>query len=295
MTAERLLRAASDGQVSIRRDSAGHTHYVGTAAGQPVRRPASLARGATATAAARAHLTAYGALFGISDQARQLRVERATALGKGDTAVRFQQLAGGIPVLGGELVVEVDTDGALVSINGETSRRAVPAAGSVSAARAMTIAVGATAKGRSVPRRHADGFGRAALGLRPGARRCSGPDMAPASVWRTEVTGAKGAPLRQLVLVDAVTGGVVLSVDQINTVKTRSVCDMGNVELQTNTCPQTGHPVVRSEGERACNGRSGEQGVRLLRQDLRLLLESVRPGQHRRGGHAAHLGGEVLP
>ena len=165
VTAERALRAASDGQVSIRRDSAGLTHWVGTAAGQPVRRPATLPRGATATAAARAHLTAYGAIFGISDQARQLRVQRATALGKGESLVRFQQLAGGIPVLGGELVVDVDSDGALVSINGETSRLSVPAAGGLSAARALTIAVGATAKGHSVPCRHTDGFGRAALGL----------------------------------------------------------------------------------------------------------------------------------
>src|SRR6185503_6241181 len=88
LKAERLLRAASDGQVSIRRDSAGQTHYVGTPAGQPVRRPAGLARGATATTAATAHLTAYGAVFGISDPARQLRVERSTALGKGASIVR---------------------------------------------------------------------------------------------------------------------------------------------------------------------------------------------------------------
>ena len=125
--AEQALRAASDGPVTIRRDSAGHTHFVGTAANRPVERPATLPRDATGPAAARAHLTAYGALFGISDQARQLRLQRSTALGKGESAVRFQQLAGGVPVLGGELVVEVDTDGALVSINGETSRLSVPA------------------------------------------------------------------------------------------------------------------------------------------------------------------------
>ena len=70
-------------------------------------------------------------------------------------------------------------------------------------------------------------------------------------VWRTEVTGPKGEPLRQLVLVDAVTGGVVLSIDEITTAKTRTVCDLGNVENPDHTCPQAGHPVVRSEGDTA--------------------------------------------
>jgi bacillolysin len=247
VTAERALRAASDGQVSIRRDIAGHAHYLGTQANRPVRRPAALPQGATGAAAARAHLTAYGALFGISDQARQLRLQRTTALGKGETAVRFQQLAGGIPVLGGELVVEVNTDGALVSINGETSRLPVPDAGAVSAARARTVAVAATAKGRAVPALALTASVAQPWVYDPSLLGAPGPQAAR-NVWRTEVTAAKGAPLRELVLVDAVTGGVVLSVDQIATAKTRSVCDMGNVELQTNTCPQTGHPVVRSEG-----------------------------------------------
>ena len=248
-TAERLLRAASEGPVSVKRDSAGHTHYVGTAAGQPIRRPASLTRGATASAAARAHLTAYGAVFGISDQARQLRVERATALGSGDTAVRFQQLAGGIPVLGAELVAEVDTDGALVSINGETSRLAVPLASSVSAARAMTTAVAATAKGRGVPAGTLTASAAQPWVYDPALFGAPGPAGAH-RVWRTEVTGAKGAPLRQLVLVDAGTGAVALSVDQISTVKDRSVCDLENVLQQNNNCPQPGvFDVVRNEGE----------------------------------------------
>ena len=284
LKAERLLRAASDGQVSIRRDSAGQTHYVGTAAGQPVRRPAGLARGATATTAARAHLTAYGAVFGISDPARQLRVERSTALGKGASIVRFQQLTGGIPVLGGELAVAVDSDGALVSINGETSRRSVPAAGSVSAARAQTIAVGATAKAHSISAGTLTASAAQSWVYDPALVGAPGPQGAR-QVWRTEVTGAKGAPLRQLVLVDAVTGVVVLSVDQITTAKDRSVCDLGNVENPDNTCPQL--PDIPSCAQRRSGsrpGRAGEQRVRLCWQDIRLLLQSIRPRQHRRGG-----------
>jgi bacillolysin len=247
MRAERALRAASVGPVTIRRDSAGQTHFVGTTANRPVERPATLPRGATATAAARAHLTAYGALFGISDQARQLRLQRSAALGKGETAVRFQQLTGGIPVLGAELVVDVDADGALVSINGETSRLSVPAAGAVSAARAQAVAVAATAKGRNLPARTMSASAPQAWVYDPSLVGAPGPQAAR-NVWRTEVTGAKGAPLRQLVLVDAVTGGVVLSVDQITTAKDRHVCDMGNVPHSVNDCPQAGYPYVRNEG-----------------------------------------------
>ena len=49
----------------------------------------------------------YGKLFGIADQARQLRAEGAEEAGKDRSVVRFQQVHENVPVLG-ELNVQVD-------------------------------------------------------------------------------------------------------------------------------------------------------------------------------------------
>jgi Zn-dependent metalloprotease len=71
--------------------------------------------GASAASVARAFLGRYGGSFGIADQARELRVTASDG-----ASVRFQQLQRGVPVLGGELVVNIDSAGNVRSANGET-------------------------------------------------------------------------------------------------------------------------------------------------------------------------------
>ncbi|MDQ1615593.1 MAG: Fungalysin/Thermolysin Propeptide Motif, partial [Actinomycetota bacterium] len=112
------VRAAASGPVTVARDAAGHVHFVGTTAGHPIGRPAGLGAHPAPEAAARAQLDRLGPAFGIRDQARQLRTERARALGRGQTVVRFRQTQNGVPVLGGELSAVVDSSGRLLSVNG---------------------------------------------------------------------------------------------------------------------------------------------------------------------------------
>jgi len=244
--AERALRAASSGPVTISRGTDGVARFVGTTAGRPVRRPAGLAASASAETVARAYLTRYGSLFGLRDQATELRRQRVTGAAANQQIVRFGQLLGGLPVLGGELTVALDSAGNLLSVNGETARSAATTSFATSPAAAARTAIGSAAKANRVK----------ASSLRASAPArwmydaslvSKGKQTSARSVWRIDVTNA--AAVRQLVLVDAATGAVALSFNQIAYAKERHICDFGNVPSTSQTCPIGS--FVRDEGDPA--------------------------------------------
>src|SRR5688500_9062619 len=106
---EQLLRQLDDrGARVYRHAQTGRVRLIGTTKAHAISRPTALAASASPEAAARAYMAEYGKLFGIEDQARQLRAEGAEAAGKDRSVVRFQQVHEGVPVLGGELNVQVD-------------------------------------------------------------------------------------------------------------------------------------------------------------------------------------------
>ena len=62
----------------------------------------------------------YGGLFGLSDQGQELAVERKQEVGEGrHVLLRFQQQEHGIPVMAGELIVQLDANQSVISVNGE--------------------------------------------------------------------------------------------------------------------------------------------------------------------------------
>lgn len=113
------LQTATGGkaQVAVHSET-GKLRFFGTDAQHSVARPAAVATTATAEDAARAFLAMYGPLFGVRDQAQELAVESKAVVGTNEF-IKFQQTYGGVPVLGGELVVQVDTNRNVVSANGE--------------------------------------------------------------------------------------------------------------------------------------------------------------------------------
>jgi bacillolysin len=205
----------------------GHVRFVGTAAGAPIARPVGVPAGASAATVARAFLASYGDAFGIADQARELRVTASD-----DVSVRFQQLQRGVPVLGGELVVNLDSAGNVRSASGETlPATKLSTTPRIEDAAARSTALSAIAKYRSIA--------ASALEAAPpqlwiyDSRLLGGPGLdRPELVWRTEVTARGERPVRELVLVDAVRGGVSLHFDQIADAKNRRVCDAGNSARQ---------------------------------------------------------------
>lgn len=147
---------------------------------------------------------------------------------RGGDVVRLQQRVDGVPVIGGEVVVDLDRSGNLRAINSETTT--APPIGTkptVSAGEAEVRAVEAAAKAAGV---RAAGlvaapaelwiYDPAVLGV---------PDPVGARlVWRTDVTAAAGAGVNQLVLIDARTGGLALALDQARHALNRKICDAVN-------------------------------------------------------------------
>ena len=63
----------------------------------------------------------YGPLFGLKEPAVELTVKRESRNAAGGPSVRFQQVHSGVPVIGGELIVNMDANHSLLSMNGEVS------------------------------------------------------------------------------------------------------------------------------------------------------------------------------
>jgi bacillolysin len=207
----------------------GLVRFVGAAAGRPIARPSGLPASVAPGIAARAFLDRHGDAFGI--RARDLRVS-ATARGTaGRSTVRFQQLRDDVPVLGGELVVNLDRDRNVQSASGEALAGDVATSPSIGAGAARDAAVGAVARGEGVSAFQLEAelpelaiYDAGLLGG-PGPKR-------PSLVWRLEVTSRSATPIDQLVLVDAHRGTVALTIDQIEHLKNRSICDAANDHAQ---------------------------------------------------------------
>ncbi len=213
------------------RPETGKVRFIGSAPGKPISRPSGLSPSASPTVVARAFLDIQGKAFGISDQAKELTVISARAASAGRSVVRFQQTHEGVPVLGGELVANLDSSKNLLSVGGET----VPAPNvsvkaRIDSSAASDAALEAVAKAHSVPASKLQAS-KPSLWIYD-SRILGGPGLAkPTLVWRIDVTGEGGLePIDELVLVDAQLGIVALHFSQIETAKYRQVCDANNTD-----------------------------------------------------------------
>ena len=81
--------------------------------------------GAAAETAAIDFLGRYGSHFGIKKPSEELRVKRIRSADRGRSFVRLQQLHQGLPIIGGEVVVQLDAGNGIMSAHGKTSPDAV--------------------------------------------------------------------------------------------------------------------------------------------------------------------------
>jgi len=218
----------------------GKARFLATKSGAPIPQPNRLALGTTPELAARAFLEVYGEMFGLQSQAGELVVERTRAAadlkeGHPRAFVRFRQVYQGLPVLGGELNVGLDSENNVLSINGEVlPDLKLDTAPSMDAQAAQEIALAKVAKdyGLLVDELISNPpelwiYNPVLLGG-PGPRFNS-------LVWRMEVKPLELLPIRELVLVDARTGVVVLNFNQVDTARNRETYDANN----TTTLPGT--------------------------------------------------------
>jgi hypothetical protein len=263
--AERLLLADSVDPVAVHVDPDGTSGFVGTL-GAPidgVDLPATVAP----AVAAEEHLDRYGALFGVEEPASELETTEVLDTSGGSHVVHLRQRVDGLPVLGGELAVSLTGDGALESVNGETTDATglvpVPAE-PASAAVATAVEVTARAHGVDAAALTA---GTATEWLYDPALVGSPDPMGPRPVWRIEVSN--GADIRELVLVDTRTGRVAAHVNQVMHALNRVVCDRlnrrgdplpcraGSAEL-TEAAPEPAAPFGRAEDAEAAFAHSGD-------------------------------------
>ena len=202
----------------------------------------------------------------------------------------------GVPVLGGEFVVNLDENKDMLSVLGEASpivdACTEPA---VCAAEAAMTAV------TSVARSHPDsdcvleGLSPAADVLRRQvAQRARAPFRSLGSPGsRRSAAPARRSDIGERVIVDAASGTVALSFATIAHAKNRVVCDANNVAAADYPCAapdrtEASPPVPADDDDM-------ELAFALRRRHLRLLLQPVRPGQPRRRWHAVGVDHRLLP
>ena len=217
--------------------------FAGTAAAAPALgfRPAGITATDTPTEAAVALIEQRPGLVDGADM-DQLVVAAVDRSEKGITTVRFDQELHGVPVLGGEVVVTVDAKRRVISAAGDAYDGVSPALGpSISALEAQQIAIATIGKS----------LGAGLIASTPSLvvfdPATAGAPGGPSAVltWSFELT--RGDNVRQNVFVDATTGFVVQSMDAIETLLTRYVCNANNT-ISKVPC-NSNSDYARREGE----------------------------------------------
>ncbi|MDX1379358.1 MAG: hypothetical protein R3307_10950, partial [Anaerolineales bacterium] len=168
--------------------------------------------------------------FGLMNPERDLSEIKANRSENGRLTVRYQQSYKGIPVMGGELIVNTNEKGDLYSMNGEVSPNlSLPTQPTVDSAQAAETVLQAVAKWYE--RSPAD-FIVSEPELWIYDESLLKPSTRPVElVWRMEVTPVdQGMPVRELVLVDAQRGGISLHFNQVDTAW-HSLNEYANIDL----------------------------------------------------------------
>ena len=189
-------------------------------------------------------LKEYSQLFGLPADRLELTLLKKSS-GAQRSFVRFQQLYKGIPILGGELIVQLDGDKNVISANGEVSKDVkVNPAPSLSADKATRGALEFVAGKYGVPVNDLSNppaklwlYDPSLLGAGPPDRRL---------VWLVEIIHIGPTLIRELVLMDAMDGQIVLNIDKLDRALNRLIYDKNN-DASDLTLPGT--VLARSEGQ----------------------------------------------
>jgi Zn-dependent metalloprotease len=217
--------------------SAPSTAAASTVTGTVSAKKLGVSSNASTGSVARAAVDRYAGLLGVSDAAAQLRYAQATTDALGQRHVRFDQLAGSVPVYDGAVTAHLSRGDALTGFTAGVSRATGGAASqaALDADQARDVAVGQVA----------------------GAKLVSAPklyvytgvpfDSHPATLaWAVDVTSTT-RPERKLVFVDAVSGQVADALDRTEFAKNRTIYN-ANGSTTTGT-------FARGEGDPATGNR----------------------------------------
>jgi Zn-dependent metalloprotease len=179
--------------------------------------------------AARGYLAACGQLFGLKDESTELEMKLESKVENGSSVLKFQQIHLGIPVLGGEMNVQLADNNGIQMVNGgilpdillDTTPKVSSADAQLAALKSITDEY--QLKGGVSDRLNASTPEKWIYNP-----ELIGYEGSTALVWRIMVTQDGPPPIRQLVLVDAHNGEVLLSLNQLDRARNRMTYDMNN-------------------------------------------------------------------
>ncbi|HSA99185.1 MAG TPA: M4 family metallopeptidase, partial [Anaerolineales bacterium] len=217
-----LPAASAQGGDGIQRQhnaQTGRVSLIGPESGHVL--PASRALGLSASARPAdpglALAQRFGSEFGLKNPGRDLAALKTNRSANGRTTVHFQQNYQGIPVMGGELVVNTNDNGDLYSMSGEISADlSLSTQPTVDPAQARQAALEGAAQWYE---KSPEDFVASEPELWIYDESLLQPSTRPAEVaWRMEVSPKDPAmPVRELVLVNAARGNVSLHFNQVDT------------------------------------------------------------------------------
>ncbi|MBI5351844.1 MAG: M4 family metallopeptidase [Chloroflexi bacterium] len=165
--------------------------------------------------------------FGLANPASELQLSKINETDNGHVVSKYQQVYQGVPVMGGELIVNAGELGELYSMNGEVSPRL-----SLDTKPVLSIESAMDEAKRGMVKWYGGETGDY-TSTQPSLwifdERLLKPSMRPVNlVWRMEVTSTdESAPIRELVLVDAKTGNISLHFNQVDTAWGTASADQG--------------------------------------------------------------------
>lgn len=235
----------------------GYVNFLGgyTRAGGAILK-SYVAQSLDAPSAASYYLSQYARAFGATDPGDELAVKREN-LAQQRSSIHYQQIYQSVPVLGGEIVVNLGANHDLLSINGELSPLLkMDTTPTLRPDEALGVVRNAVAKWRSDIPSHELTYTQPTLAIYD--PRLVMSDVAPVQlVWVLDATSR--SPLyHEQFFVNARTGSIALHYSRLTQARNRQTYDAGN----TGNLPGT---LVCNEADDACTaGDADEKNAHLF-------------------------------
>jgi len=223
-------------------DDTGKVVFVGTKPGDLIDRPPGVGADAPAAEAGIAYLEDHDDAFGLSGD--RVFVDDVTPAPGGGSAVHLQQAIDGVPVLGGELIVNLTDANEIRSVSGE----ALPAKGldtepAVGVDRAKDAAIAAVADETDVPEGDLDAGEPKLQVYDPSLFGKAGGTIV---AWSVQVYSPGHPEIVKQVLIDADSGEAAKIFELVHSALNRRICDSQNNRTATTDC--TAAAAVLTEG-----------------------------------------------
>ena len=225
---QQLAKSLADQGARVSRNPrGGRVVFIGTDHGKVLSLP-GMGPGFLPEDSARAALNMYAPLFGIKDPGTELKTMKQLDTSDGRFMTRYQQVYQGLPVIGGEMIVNLDSLGRMSSMNGEVKSglnlEPTPVLTSLQA-QEKAISVVAT-----IYNVDANKLSISSPVLSVYAPELIGPPgPGPVLVWRMGVVSSTNNMIDEFVLVDARRGAIALHFSNVKHAKDRKTYDVSGV------------------------------------------------------------------